>query len=53
MHDIKAIRENPEAYDRHWSAKGRSTAWVGSSAGGGGVLDKTGVRKAENTLPEV
>ena len=26
MHDIKAIRENPEAYDRHWSAKGRSGA---------------------------
>ncbi|AZS21026.1 MULTISPECIES: serine--tRNA ligase [unclassified Caulobacter] len=26
MHDIKAIRENPEAYDHHWSAKGRSGA---------------------------
>ncbi|MCK5910596.1 MAG: serine--tRNA ligase, partial [Caulobacter sp.] len=26
MHDIKAIRDNPEAYDRHWSAKGRSGA---------------------------
>jgi seryl-tRNA synthetase len=26
MHDIKAIRENPAAYDRHWSAKGRSGA---------------------------
>ncbi|MET3664520.1 serine--tRNA ligase [Caulobacter sp. 1776] len=26
MHDIKAIRENPEAFDRHWSAKGRSGA---------------------------
>jgi len=26
MHDIKAIRDNPEAFDRHWSAKGRSGA---------------------------
>ncbi|AAK23974.1 serine--tRNA ligase [Caulobacter vibrioides] len=26
MHDIKAIRENPKAYDRHWSGKGRSGA---------------------------
>ena len=26
MHDIKAIRENSAAYDRHWSAKGRSGA---------------------------
>jgi seryl-tRNA synthetase len=26
MHDIKAIRDNPEAFDRQWSAKGRSGA---------------------------
>lgn len=26
MHDIKAIRDNPEAFDRPWSAKGRSGA---------------------------
>jgi seryl-tRNA synthetase len=26
MHDIKAIRDNPEAFDRVWSAKGRSGA---------------------------
>lgn len=26
MHDIKAIRENPAAYERAWSAKGRSGA---------------------------
>jgi len=26
MHDIKAIRDNPEAFDRHWSGKGRSGA---------------------------
>jgi seryl-tRNA synthetase len=26
MHDIKAIRDNPEAYDLHWSGKGRSGA---------------------------
>ncbi|MBO9708954.1 MAG: serine--tRNA ligase [Caulobacter sp.] len=26
MHDIKAIRDNPEAYDAAWSAKGRSGA---------------------------
>jgi seryl-tRNA synthetase len=26
MHDIKAIRENPEAFDAAWSAKGRSGA---------------------------
>lgn len=26
MHDIKAIRENTEAFDRQWSAKGRSGA---------------------------
>ncbi len=26
MHDIKAIRDNPETFDRHWSAKGRSGA---------------------------
>lgn len=26
MHDIKAIRDNPDAFDRHWSAKGRSGA---------------------------
>ncbi|MDR6627310.1 serine--tRNA ligase [Caulobacter segnis] len=26
MHDIKAIRDNPEAFDLHWSAKGRSGA---------------------------
>ncbi len=24
MHDIKAIRDNPEAFDAVWSAKGRS-----------------------------
>ena len=26
MHDIKAIRDNPDAFDRHWAAKGRSGA---------------------------
>ena len=26
MHDIKAIRDNPEAFDLHWSGKGRSGA---------------------------
>jgi seryl-tRNA synthetase len=26
MHDIKAIRENTEAYEAAWSAKGRSGA---------------------------
>ncbi|ADG09920.1 serine--tRNA ligase [Caulobacter segnis] len=26
MHDIKAIRDNPKAFDRQWSAKGRSGA---------------------------
>jgi seryl-tRNA synthetase len=26
MHDIKAIRDNPDAFDRQWSAKGRSGA---------------------------
>ncbi|MEI7932894.1 MAG: serine--tRNA ligase [Alphaproteobacteria bacterium] len=26
MHDIKAIRENPDRYERAWSAKGRSGA---------------------------
>jgi len=26
MHDIKAIRENPQAFDQHWSGKGRSGA---------------------------
>jgi seryl-tRNA synthetase len=26
MHDIKAIRDNPDAFDRAWSAKGRSGA---------------------------
>jgi len=26
MHDIKAIRDNPDAFDRPWSAKGRSGA---------------------------
>src|ERR1700756_1738247 len=24
MHDIRAIRENPEVYDPHWAAKGLS-----------------------------
>ena len=24
MHDIRAIRENPELYDKHWAAKGSS-----------------------------
>jgi seryl-tRNA synthetase len=26
MHDIKAIRENPELYERHWTRKGRAGA---------------------------
>ncbi|MBO9543085.1 serine--tRNA ligase [Caulobacter sp.] len=26
MHDIKAIRDNPETFDLHWSGKGRSGA---------------------------
>jgi seryl-tRNA synthetase len=26
MHDIKAIRDNPEAFEAAWSAKGRSGA---------------------------
>lgn len=26
MHDIKAIRDNPDVFDRQWSAKGRSGA---------------------------
>ena len=24
MHDIRAIRENPELYEKHWAAKGLS-----------------------------
>ncbi|OYW97856.1 MAG: serine--tRNA ligase, partial [Caulobacter vibrioides] len=46
MHDIKAIRENPEAYDRHWSAKGRSGA-----ANEAVALDAQ-LRAAQTTLQE-
>ncbi|ATC31488.1 serine--tRNA ligase [Caulobacter vibrioides] len=46
MHDIKAIRENPEAYDRHWSAKGRSGAAEEAVA-----LDAQ-LRAAQTTLQE-
>ena len=24
MHDVRAIRENPELYEKHWAAKGLS-----------------------------
>nr|WP_295111244.1 serine--tRNA ligase [uncultured Caulobacter sp.] len=46
MHDIKAIRENPETFDRHWSGKGRSGA-----ADEAVELDKQ-LRAAQTTLQE-
>jgi seryl-tRNA synthetase len=46
MHDIKAIRENPDAFDRHWSGKGRSGAAAEA------VKLDTQLRAAQTTLQE-
>lgn len=46
MHDIKAIRDNPEAFDRHWSAKGRSGAAAEA------VKFDAQLRAAQTTLQE-
>lgn len=44
MHDIRAIRENPELYEKHWAAKGMSGR-VGE------ILDLDGkLRAAQTTL---